>query len=141
MRVVGAKIVSSFVEPGAPMALACIDGATRKAISRTLAAGASTPQQLRKAFDVAQARALKSIGAQCYEAFLSSEHFVYILELKSKEGIVPSLVDFRLVRVLGQGGFGQESLLPTHCHVSPICQNIAQQSKYQNGHTVGLAPK
>ena len=111
MRVVGAKIVSSFVEPGAPMALACIDGATRKAISRTLAAGASTPQQLRKAFDVAQARALKSIGAQCYEAFLSSEHFVYILELKSKEGIVPALVDFRLVRVLGQGGFGQESLL------------------------------
>lgn len=107
MRVVGAKIVSSFVEPGAPMALACIDGATRKAISRTLAAGASTPQQLRKAFDVAQARALKSIGAQCYEAFLSSEHFVYILELKSKEGIVPALVDFRLVRVLGQGGFGQ----------------------------------
>ena len=44
---------------------------------------------------------------QCYNAFLQSEHFAYILELKSKEGIIPALPDFRLIRVLGQGGFGQ----------------------------------
>ena len=31
----------------------------------------------------------------------------YILELKSKQGFIPALPDFRLIRVLGQGGFGQ----------------------------------
>ena len=28
------------------------------------------------------------------------------LELKAKEGLVPSVADFRLIRVLGEGGFG-----------------------------------
>jgi len=45
--------------------------------------------------------------SQCYAAFVRSEHFSYILELKGKEGVVPGLPDFRLLRVLGQGGFGQ----------------------------------
>jgi hypothetical protein len=40
--------------------------------------------------------------AQCYQAFMRSEHFSYILELKAKEGVVPGLPDFRLLRVLGQ---------------------------------------
>lgn len=31
----------------------------------------------------------------------------YILELKHKENIVPTLDDFKVVRVLGEGGFGQ----------------------------------
>ena len=44
---------------------------------------------------------------QCYGPFLASEHFSYILELKAKEGYVCGLPDFKLMRVLGQGGFGQ----------------------------------
>ena len=51
--------------------------------------------------------AVKAIEEQCYSQFLASDHFSYILELKAKEGIVPGLPDFRLIRVLGQGGFGQ----------------------------------
>jgi len=31
----------------------------------------------------------------------------YILELKAKENIVPTLDDFKVLRVLGEGGFGQ----------------------------------
>ncbi|EOD28896.1 hypothetical protein EMIHUDRAFT_234416 [Emiliania huxleyi CCMP1516] len=50
---------------------------------------------------------VKIADAQCYEPFLRSDHFSYILELKAKEGVVPGLPDFRLLRVLGQGGFGQ----------------------------------
>ena len=53
------------------------------------------------------AAAVKAIEAQCYSSFLASDHFSYILELKAKEGIIPGLPDFRLIRVLGQGGFGQ----------------------------------
>ena len=63
--------------------------------------------QARKLFDVAQKKAVKAIEDHCYAGFLASEHFSYILELKAKEGIVPGLPDFRLQRVLGQGGFGQ----------------------------------
>ena len=50
---------------------------------------------------------MRAIEGQCYSSFLASDHFAYILELKAKEGIIPGLPDFRLIRVLGQGGFGQ----------------------------------
>merc|ERR1739848_326128 len=61
----------------------------------------------RRIFDEAQTLAVKGMETQCYGQFLASEHFAYILELKAKEGYVPGLTDFRLIRVLGQGGFGQ----------------------------------
>jgi len=58
-------------------------------------------------FDGPQATTVKAIEENCHADFLASEHFAYIMELKSKEGIIASLTDFRLIRVLGQGGFGQ----------------------------------
>ena len=65
---------------------------------------AASTVEARRIFDTSQRAAVKGI---CYASFLASEHFTYILELKAKEGIVPGLPDFRLSRVLGQGGFGQ----------------------------------
>ena len=58
-------------------------------------------KEVRKMFDGSQLAAMKAIEEHCYADFLASEHFQYILELKAKEGVVPSLVDFQLIRVLG----------------------------------------
>ena len=38
---------------------------------------------------------------------MGSDQFGYILDLKAKEGIVPKLDQFQVIRVLGEGGFGQ----------------------------------
>merc|ERR1719393_258681 len=88
------------------MSLTCFTDAQRDEIKAML--GGDMPAvELRKLFDKSQKLAVKGIEDHCYAGFLASEHFSYILELKAKEGIVPGLPDFRLQRVLGQGGFGQ----------------------------------
>merc|ERR1719421_1211153 len=90
------------------MALSCFSASDREALSSKLGALLSLPvAEARKAFDAAQEAAVGAIEKQCFSGFLASEHFAYILELKAKEGVVPGLPDFRLIRVLGQGGFGQ----------------------------------
>jgi serine/threonine protein kinase len=58
-------------------------------------------------FDESQTMVVKMIEDNCHAEFLASDHFSYIMELKAKEGIVAGLPEFRLIRVLGQGGFGQ----------------------------------
>ena len=50
---------------------------------------------------------LAKLDTAAFEKFLGSMQFKYILELKAKENIKPKLSDFKVVRVLGEGGFGQ----------------------------------
>jgi len=111
LRDMGAKIFDNFFLSGGPMALACFNDKDRNDVKREIATfaadKAASAANARRVFDGAQRQAVKSIEEHCYAAFLASEHFAYILELKAKEGIVPGLPDFRLTRVLGQGGFGQ----------------------------------
>mmetsp|Transcript_3492 Transcript_3492/g.10813 ORF Transcript_3492/g.10813 Transcript_3492/m.10813 type:complete len:569 (-) Transcript_3492:713-2419(-) len=64
-------------------------------------------QAARQIFARAQCEVLAALEAGCFDAFLGSSHYRYILELKAKENIVPTLDDFKVVRVLGEGGFGQ----------------------------------
>jgi len=107
LREMGAKIFENFVKRGGPMSLACFSDGDRSEIRAPLDASSLPMGEARKVFDSAQKKAVKAIEDHCYAGFLASEHFSYILELKAKEGIVPGLPDFRLQRVLGQGGFGQ----------------------------------
>mmetsp|Transcript_27521 Transcript_27521/g.90240 ORF Transcript_27521/g.90240 Transcript_27521/m.90240 type:complete len:463 (+) Transcript_27521:1-1389(+) len=110
MRRLGSRIGETFLAPAAPMALDSLgEEARAELLSQTRAAAdASLPAAAaRRIFDSAQLAAVAAMEAQCYEPFLRSDHFSYILELKAKEGVVPGLPDFRLLRVLGQGGFGQ----------------------------------
>ena len=107
LREMGAKIFENFVKRGGPMSLACFSDGDRSEIRAPLDASSLPMGVARKVFDSAQKKAVKAIEDHCYAGFLASEHFSYILELKAKEGIVPGLPDFRLQRVLGQGGFGQ----------------------------------
>ena len=50
---------------------------------------------------------LAKLASECFEDFLASSHFQYIRELKAKEGHIPKLDDFKVIRVMGEGGFGQ----------------------------------
>jgi len=109
----GSRIFSHFVANDGSMRLSCFDDEWRSEASKqlqTLQGAGGDPEKLRegrRVFDEAQKMAVRAIEEHCYSSFLASEHFAYILELKAKEGIVPGLPDFKLIRVLGQGGFGQ----------------------------------
>jgi len=63
--------------------------------------------QARKLFEPISQAILTHLESECFEAFLASSHYRYILDIKAKEDIVPSLDDFKVIRVLGEGGFGQ----------------------------------
>jgi len=78
-----------------------------KADAEKLEAGTLASSQARRMFVTAQEQVRGHLEAKVYEAFLASSHHGYILELKSKEGRIPSLDDFKVLRVLGEGGFGQ----------------------------------
>merc|ERR1719181_765397 len=58
-------------------------------------------------FSECSSSALAYLEAHWLDAFLGSDHYGYILELKAKEGMVPKLDQFQVIRVLGEGGFGQ----------------------------------
>jgi len=111
----GNRIYDHFIKEDGVMRLSCFEAGERQTIRSgldTLASKGDSPQtemikEGRKVYDAAQGIAVKAIEEQCYSSFLASEQFMYILELKAKEGFVPGLPDFRLIRVLGQGGFGQ----------------------------------
>jgi hypothetical protein len=61
----------------------------------------------RMMFAEANKLALGFISTYWLEPFLGSDHYGYILELKAKEGQVPAVGEFQIIRVLGEGGFGQ----------------------------------
>ena len=106
----GTRIYEHFIKSDGVMRLSCFIETQREAIKTELGkltVGSLDIKEARKLYDEAQKIAVSAIEDQCMSSFLSSEHFAYILELKAKEGRVPGLPDFRLIRVLGQGGFGQ----------------------------------
>jgi len=107
----GGRIFDHFVKNDGSMRLRCFSDDERAALQAGLAkvnkADTQSVREGRRLFDAAQITAVKAIEAQCYSGFLASDHFSYILELKAKEGYIAGLPDFRLIRVLGQGGFGQ----------------------------------
>ena len=43
---------------------------------------------------------LAKLASECFEDFLASSHFQYIRELKAKEGHIPKLDDFKVIRVI-----------------------------------------
>jgi len=78
-----------------------------KSQMQALAKGSLEKAQARRMFSEMAAQALAYLEAHHFEGFLGSEHYNYILELKAKEGLVPKLDQFQVIRVLGEGGFGQ----------------------------------
>jgi serine/threonine protein kinase len=78
----------------------------KRAVSE-LRAGKSEDREGRHMYATVAHVCLLHLNATAFPRFLQSEHYGYVLEMRAKEQRIPGLADFRLVRVLGQGGFGQ----------------------------------
>jgi len=99
-------IISTYVDKAGEFLDAALSDKA-KADGAKLKGGSMSTADARLVFKAAGAAALAYLEKGSFEAFLGSSHYRYILELKTKEKIVPSLDDFKVVRVLGEGGFGQ----------------------------------
>ena len=101
-------------------AFAPLMGGVRAAVRELASRGTTTAA--RGVFDELQAAALEQLRGEgrhtkntplvrdhgaAYAAFLDSAHYQYILQLKAKEGHVPTLDEFKVLRVIGEGAFGQ----------------------------------
>jgi serine/threonine protein kinase len=78
-----------------------------KAKVTDLAKGNMKAGVARAIFREPQAKALTDLETNCFDSFLGSSHYQYVLELEDKKRVLPQLDDFKVVRVLGEGGFGQ----------------------------------
>lgn len=91
-----------------PLSFVTVDmrSAVKAAISE-LRSGKTSDRDGRHMYELVAAACLEHLKTRAFERFLQSEHYGYVLEMRAKESRIPGLADFRLVRVLGQGGFGQ----------------------------------
>ena len=93
----------------------------------------SQKRELRKIFLPIQTRVLTKLDTAAFEKFLGSMQFKYILELKAKENIKPTLSDFKVVRVLGEGGFGQViEVVKRDCGVRYAMKVMQKEAMKQN---------
>ena len=73
--------------------------------------GSMAPSQLRHLFDGAYYRCLTHVQHACFEAFLQSLHYQYVLHLSARALLTPSADDFAIHRLLGVGAFGRVLLV------------------------------
>jgi len=87
----------------------------------------------RNIFKPLQLKVLAKLESECFEDFLGSSHFQYIIELKAKEGNIPTLDDFKVIRVMGEGGFGQViDVVKRDCGVHYAMKVMQKESMKQN---------
>ena len=65
------------------------------------------PSEVRTMFDEIERHLIGAIEEACLQDFLGSTHYNYVLNLVLKGQVIPSIEQFKVTRVLGQGGFGQ----------------------------------
>jgi len=98
-----------------------------------LKGGKLTKSQGRQIFKPVQAVVLGTLEKDAFESFLGSSHYQYILELKDKEGHIPKLDDFKVIRVMGEGGFGQViDVVKRDCGVHYAMKVMQKESMKQN---------
>ena len=104
-----------------------------EAVCKNLESPTLSRYEARQLFQPAQREVFEHISKGCYEEFLGSSHYRYILELKAKENIVPALDDFKVVRVLGEGGFGQViDVVKRDCGAHYAMKVMSKDSMRQN---------
>ena len=102
------KLYSRYLALDAPRALDAFSSTLRNELAQKVeGAPAMTPSQLRHVYDVPIQVCMRMVEDACFSAFLQSRHYQYVLALKSKEFIVPTVDFFKVTRMLGEGAFGQ----------------------------------
>jgi serine/threonine protein kinase/CRP-like cAMP-binding protein len=102
----GVPVYVTHSAPVLPFITAEMRAAVKKAVSE-LRSGRVSDRDGRHMYEDVAGACLRHLEKSSFEPFLQSEHYGYVLEMRAKENRIPSLADFRLVRVLGSGGFGQ----------------------------------
>jgi len=131
------ELASTFVhDPASDQYLAFLDEDTRNLLSESikeLSEGKITNTTGRRIFSNAENSVFAFLEKNTFEPFLGSPHYQYILELKVKEGIVPKLQDFQVLRVLGEGGFGQViEVVKRDCGVHYAMKVMQKEAMKQN---------
>ena len=102
------ELNAKYLGARAKRPVSCVSARLLGQLDEKLKAAATLPpKELRRIFDVVAQVCVKSVEAACFGDFLSSPHYNYVLQLKARETHVPAMEDFKAMRVLGQGGFGQ----------------------------------
>lgn len=99
---------AKYLGPRATRPVTCVSARLLGQLEEKLKRAAKLPpRELRRVFDVVAQVCVKSVEGGCLADFLVSPQYNYVLQLRAKETHVPAMEDFKAMRVLGQGGFGQ----------------------------------
>ena len=100
---------AKYLAPDAPRAIGCLMASSINELEARVAADAPTmaPAKLRTIFDPVQQAVTASLEAACLAGFLASTQYNYVLSLLQKTLLVPSMEQFKAIKILGEGGFGQ----------------------------------
>ena len=87
----------------------CLPSGAVLALEQDVNVNAATmpPAKVRALFDEVEQAVIKAIEEACLQSFLASTHYNYVLSLILKTQVVPSIEQFKAIKVLGEGGFGQ----------------------------------
>ena len=115
LRSAAESLFARHISSDAPHKLPFLSDKLRDEMTRSVmqmmmvdgALGTESPQRWRHLFDLPVRLGMKAVEENCFRAFLNSRHYQYVLALKSKELIDPSLNLFRVTNILGEGGFGK----------------------------------
>ena len=69
--------------------------------------GANRAAAIRHVYDHVKAACLVELQERCFNQFIQSTHYAYVLSLKAKETTFLAIGHFKVLRMLGEGGFGQ----------------------------------
>ena len=101
-------IFSKYMKSNVSTAISCVSSKAKKEYDKNLHnIGRLENDELRKFYDVAEKTCFKYIETTCFNDFLKSPQYSYVLALKLKERAVPEMEQFMAKRVLGDGHFGQ----------------------------------
>ena len=78
-------------------------GSTNERVS----SGQALSHELRHVYDDGEAYCLRLLEDECLSRFLSATHYEYVLQLLAKEKAPVTIEHFTVVRMLGEGAFGQ----------------------------------
>ena len=99
-------LFQQYIVKGASEPLPCLSEKMRSdvtavinALSNGGSAHAHEPQAWRHLFDVPVAVGMKAVEDEAFKSFLQSRHYQYVLTLKSKELIIPTMEHFRVMQV------------------------------------------
>jgi serine/threonine protein kinase/CRP-like cAMP-binding protein len=100
---------AKFLAPDAPRAIGCLMASSINELEAHVAADAPAmaPAKLRTIFDPVQQAVTGALEAACLAGFLASSQYNYVLSLLQKTLVVPSMEQFKAIKILGEGGFGQ----------------------------------